>query len=433
MEGYKILPLLENMRVEANVPPVTVDGKVMPFKDWMLAIGNGVAQTYALDDDIEPTLIKIPKEMQVTYSGEPIKAIADEIYGGLHDNIGNIEYLWGRAILTPLNEYVDKINREVLERLLGNSKLYKSCDTIYKSSSTYGTNEVLYPSDYLNTLKFSGMPNHELEIKEGVPIMLLRNINPKKGLCNGTRLIVTRCYPFLIEGLIITENKLGEKAFIPRITMSPADKTLPFVLKRKQFPISVCYAMTINKSQGQTVKNVGLYLPDPVFSHGKLYVVVSRVTSPLGLKIVCVDADEACADVIGLVDSYGTLEPSSKGDIKLEVCLINHRFRVNAVVQDSSGKPIFTLFNKEVERLIRVPIMKIIAEIGQDKLDNEIPPVLRNMVGQKCLFEVKANAYNQPDRDGFTVARLSENPQNTTTVTSATTDEACTSKKQRTG
>lgn len=73
--------------------------------------------------------------------------------------------------------------------------------------------------------------------------------------------------------------------------MCPADKTLPFTLKRKQFPISVCYAMTVNKSQGQTVQNVGLYLPNPVFGHGQMYVAVSRVTSPTGLKIVTVDED----------------------------------------------------------------------------------------------------------------------------------------------
>ncbi|KAK1385345.1 hypothetical protein POM88_023080 [Heracleum sosnowskyi] len=116
-------------------------------------------------------------------------------------------------------------------------------------------------------------------------------------------------------------------------------------------------------------------------------------------------------------------------------CLVHvdtytQRYRVNVVVQDSSGKTTFTLFNKEVERLIRVPIMKIIAEIGQ--LDNEIPPVLRNMVGRKCLFEVKANAYNQPGRDGFTVARLSEDPQGTPAATSGTADDAGPSKKQRT-
>lgn len=76
--------------------------------------------------------------------------------------------------------------------------------------------------------------------------------------------------------------------------MSPADNTLPFLLKWKQFPISVCYAMTVNKNQSQTVKNVGLYLPQTVFSHGQIYVAVSRVTSPTGLKIVCIDEDETC-------------------------------------------------------------------------------------------------------------------------------------------
>ncbi|KAK1403887.1 ATP-dependent DNA helicase [Heracleum sosnowskyi] len=280
------------MRVEKNIPPVSIDSKMIPFKDWILNIGNGQQQTFQLGDVTDSTWIKIPKELQVVYSGDPIKAIVDEIYADLNEKHGCLDYLRDRAILTPLNEYVDKINQEVLKRLPGTTHVYKSCDTICKGSSTNAFDEVLYPPEYLNSLKFSGLPNHELEIKLGVPIMLLRNLNPKKGLCNGTRLIVTRCYPFLIEGLIITGNKIGEKTYIPRICMTPADKTLPFVLKRKQFPVAICYAMTVNKSQGQTVKNVGLYLPNPVFSHGQLYVAISRVTSPTGLKIVCVNDDD---------------------------------------------------------------------------------------------------------------------------------------------
>lgn len=85
-------------------------------------------------------------------------------------------------------------------------------------------NEALYPPEYLYSLKFSGVPNHNTQIKVGAPIMLIRNLNPKKGLCNGTRLIVTRCYPFVIEALIITGNQIGDTTYIPWINMSPADK-----------------------------------------------------------------------------------------------------------------------------------------------------------------------------------------------------------------
>jgi len=49
--------------------------------------------------------------------------------------------------------------------------------------------------------------------------------------------------------------------------------------------------MTINKNQGQSLKNFGIYLMSPVFSHGQLYVAISRVTSKQGLKILIVDGD----------------------------------------------------------------------------------------------------------------------------------------------
>ena len=86
----------------------------------------------------------------------------------------------------------------------------------------------------------------------------------------------------VIHATIVKGKLKYEQVLIPRIPMIPTD--MPFEFKRIQFPISVAFAMTINKSQG-TLSASGLNLENSYFSHGQLYVACSRVGKPSALFV----------------------------------------------------------------------------------------------------------------------------------------------------
>jgi ATP-dependent DNA helicase PIF1 len=192
-----------------------------------------------------------------------------------------------RSIMAPKNTDVDEVNNAILESLYEELHMYLSTNSL---APTEGANangvsmDSLYPVEFLNTLQFSDIANHKLELKMGVQILLLRNFNQLVGLSNGTRLIVKRLGQCVIEAEIIIGNNVGKCVFIPRIIMSPSGTNWPFVLCRCQFPVRMAFAMTINKSQGQTLNNVGVYLSSLVFpmvncmllSHGSQAVQTLR-------------------------------------------------------------------------------------------------------------------------------------------------------------
>ncbi|KAK9049762.1 hypothetical protein SSX86_031269, partial [Deinandra increscens subsp. villosa] len=288
----KVLKLTKNMRLTQGNQLSNVES-IKTFAEWLLQLGEGLLG----GENDGHANIKIPHDLLIHDSVNPLQDLIQFVYPSILENFKDPAYWKERAILAPTNEIVYEINERLLNVIPGDEKEYLSSDTLCPTEDIQETvDQGVYSPDFLNGLHFGGLPNHRLVLKKGVPVMLLRNLDQKNGLCNGTRLQILSLGKRVIEAEVISGNNLGFRTFLPRISMSPSDKKIPFKFQRRQFPIALCFGMTVNKSQGQSLSRVGLYLKTPCFSHGQLYVALSRVKSRQGLKLLILDDDGKVTD-----------------------------------------------------------------------------------------------------------------------------------------
>ena len=151
------------------------------WKNTLLQIRSG---EYESDEDGN---IKLPTE--ITYCDDNAEELQDKlinfVYDGMEDNYANPEWFMDRCILCPLNKSTNEMNERFIEKLPGEEIILYSADS---SSGTNNFEEV--PIEFLNSFDYPGFPKHALKLKQNMILMLMRNINKKQGLCNGTRLIL---------------------------------------------------------------------------------------------------------------------------------------------------------------------------------------------------------------------------------------------------
>ena len=160
-----------------------------------------------------------------------------------------------RGILAPTNVSIDEINDHILN-LLQNTRSLLSSNSIIKSNPNDIAEVIL--SELLQAADVPGVPSHNLRLKVGCVVMFMRNVNFDTGIVNGEEGVVRAISIRIVDVEVIAPDSPLIK--IPRILFEVQVGSKGITFHCRQFPLRVCYAVTVNKSQGQTLSKVGLDL-----------------------------------------------------------------------------------------------------------------------------------------------------------------------------
>lgn len=243
--AFTVFHLTDNMRVLTADPRGTERSRLSRFSRFLLALGSNnksemrecldtdygstpASPSSSSDSTVDPDSpdIEMPAGLCVDGGRE---ALIDWTFDELERHLGDADFFEKRAILAPRHCEVHEINQSVLERVDSTSWEKTSIDELALDETAP------IPTEFLNSLTDGGLPPHVLNIKRGVPVMLLRNLRVDEGLCNGTRLLVTDFTPSgLMVAKIITGPKRGNTVLVPRIKLYAEQGKWPFTWHRTQ-------------------------------------------------------------------------------------------------------------------------------------------------------------------------------------------------------
>jgi len=223
--------------------------EIANFGNWILLIGDGNDTS----DENGEMKVEIHEDLLISGTTNPLMSLIYFVYPDLIDKLGDPLFFQERGILAPTLDSIEHVIEYMISLIAGEEREYLSSHSVCRPGKNFDVQSEWFTTEFLNGIKSSGIPNHRLKLWVGCPVMLTRNIDQANELCNGMRLTVTHLGNNTIVATVITGKRAGTRVFIPRMNLIPSDPGLPFKFRRRQFPLMLCFAMTINKSQGQSL------------------------------------------------------------------------------------------------------------------------------------------------------------------------------------